>query len=216
VQSANTSPSATPLFASGSPTPLFAARQLASFEADLRSRGDFEIGGGFKIGDEVAARINEAENLWILCRITQFFSLASQYEVSDIEDTTKRYTLPADYIVLIPEEGSDDVMAHRFQKVSATAGMCSCRPQRRAHSCHCGPLLVACFAEPGNPCDVSRHHLVLQGHHQHGAQATQQRWTATGHHCAVRGRPRRNWDNPASACPIALRPSDARGVLGVC
>lgn len=121
MQSANTSPSATPLFASGSPTPLFAARQLASFEADLRSRGDFEIGGGFKIGDEVAARINEAENLWILCRITQFFSLASQYEVSDIEDTTKRYTLPADYIVLIPEEGSDDVMAHRFQKVSQRA-----------------------------------------------------------------------------------------------
>lgn len=112
-----------------------AVRQLASFEADLRSRGDFEIGGGFKIGDEVAARINEAENLWILCRITQFFSLASQYEVSDIEDTTKRYTLPADYIVLIPEEGSDDVMAHRFQKVSAITGMCSCRPQRRAHPC---------------------------------------------------------------------------------
>ena len=94
--------------------------ELADFESELRSRGEFEIGHGFKIGDEVAAR--QEENLWILGRIMSFSALTMRYEVADSEDRSKRFTLPSEAIVLIPSEDADE-QHHRFQKGESVLAM---------------------------------------------------------------------------------------------
>ena len=85
---------------------------LATLEADLRAKGSFDS-TELAPGDEVAARVNGRENLWILCVVARYVVSTDQYEVCDLENRTQRYLLPLEQVVQIPKTDSAANCANR-------------------------------------------------------------------------------------------------------
>lgn len=75
----------------------------ATLEADLRAKGALSEAGHCGPGDEVAARPNVQENLWLLSSVVRYVADGSdQYEVCDIENRTQRLLLPVHQCVIVP------------------------------------------------------------------------------------------------------------------
>ena len=75
----------------------------ASLEAELRAKGALSEAAHCAPGDEVAARPNIQENLWLLSSVVRYVADGSdQYEVCDIENRTQRLLLPVQQCVNVP------------------------------------------------------------------------------------------------------------------
>jgi hypothetical protein len=77
--------------------------KLRHFESWLRDTGNFEVADGLRPGDEVAARMNPDENIWILAKVRKYDQDANSYQVADSDDAQKKYEVPADQIVVLPQ-----------------------------------------------------------------------------------------------------------------
>ena len=86
---------------------------LATLESELRAKGMFDDGGELAPGDEVAARVNARENLWIHCVVARYVLATDHYEVCDIENRAQRYSLPIEQVVQVPKTDSGANCASR-------------------------------------------------------------------------------------------------------
>ena len=55
-------------------------------------------------GDEVAAKMNTDENVWILATVCRYDQDSDSYQVADADDSSRAYEVHADQIAVLPQQ----------------------------------------------------------------------------------------------------------------
>lgn len=79
--------------------------ELASLSAHLHATGEFESSSAARPGDEVAIRLEDDNDAWILARVVRYKPDSAHYDVADADDDRKVYELPETRVVPLTDSG---------------------------------------------------------------------------------------------------------------